>query len=299
VSYCVGQLFYLPAPYPYVNLIVEVRNLCTDSFPQPHNFPLSNIQHNRFSMTLTGVGAGCVQRAFAPAAYVTQAALLHGVMRDAMQREQTCATFCTCHLLLPLSSLIASQLALAMEMIFERLDTMDAECLDRYCEWFAHFLSNFDYKWTWSSWYGARARQTEREREGETVNPCRDTHKDLIGLTSSVGSRPSPPSPTLSAQCSSARPSCASSACPITTVSRHLLSPLSSLLSPLSSHTHQGSIPPELHCMLPPPPAASFRFVTPEVPGAAVAAGVAERVRARAAPEEIVAFLREVRDGGG
>jgi hypothetical protein len=27
VSDCVGQLFYLPAPYPYVNLIVEVRNL--------------------------------------------------------------------------------------------------------------------------------------------------------------------------------------------------------------------------------------------------------------------------------
>jgi len=36
--------------------------------------------------------------------------------------------------------------------IYERLDELDTECLVIFTEWFAHYLSNFDFKWVWSFW---------------------------------------------------------------------------------------------------------------------------------------------------
>jgi nuclear cap-binding protein subunit 1 len=46
---------------------------------------------------------------------------------------------------------------LAIDTLFERADMMDVECAERFCDWFSHHLSNFDFKWHWQKWY-ARAR---------------------------------------------------------------------------------------------------------------------------------------------
>jgi len=40
----------------------------------------------------------------------------------------------------------------AIDIMFERLDSMDTECVDRFSSWFAYHLSNFDYKWNWNNW---------------------------------------------------------------------------------------------------------------------------------------------------
>lgn len=43
-------------------------------------------------------------------------------------------------------------LAQAVAYVYERLDTMNTVLVDRFGSWFAYFLSNFKYHWTWSEW---------------------------------------------------------------------------------------------------------------------------------------------------
>jgi len=39
--------------------------------------------------------------------------------------------------------------------LFERIDTLEVECRDRFALWFAHHLSNFNFVWPWNSWVNA------------------------------------------------------------------------------------------------------------------------------------------------
>eukprot|EP01105_Mastigella_eilhardi_P022254 TRINITY_DN5474_c0_g1_i1.p1 TRINITY_DN5474_c0_g1~~TRINITY_DN5474_c0_g1_i1.p1 ORF type:complete len:774 (-),score=227.45 TRINITY_DN5474_c0_g1_i1:37-2358(-) len=40
----------------------------------------------------------------------------------------------------------------AVDILFDRLDSMDVECADRLSDWFAWHLSNFDFLWNWGNW---------------------------------------------------------------------------------------------------------------------------------------------------
>lgn len=42
-----------------------------------------------------------------------------------------------------------------MELLFERLDTMNTSCVERFSSFFAHILSNFSFRWTWNDWISA------------------------------------------------------------------------------------------------------------------------------------------------
>lgn len=47
---------------------------------------------------------------------------------------------------------IAPSLGRAIRFLFRNIDVMDMELSHRYMDWFAHHLSNFEFRWKWTEW---------------------------------------------------------------------------------------------------------------------------------------------------
>ncbi|KAL9088275.1 MAG: hypothetical protein Q9159_003187 [Coniocarpon cinnabarinum] len=47
---------------------------------------------------------------------------------------------------------IAPSLGRAIRFLYRNLETLDVELIYRYTDWFAHHLSNFDFRWKWVEW---------------------------------------------------------------------------------------------------------------------------------------------------
>jgi nuclear cap-binding protein subunit 1 len=53
---------------------------------------------------------------------------------------------------------IAPSLGRAIRFLFKNMDVMDLELAHRFLDWFAHHLSNFEFRWKWSEWSDDLAR---------------------------------------------------------------------------------------------------------------------------------------------
>lgn len=67
-------------------------------------------------------------------------------------------------------------LALATELLFERIDTMTKSAVDRFINWFGHHLSNFQFRWSWDEWADCLQQDLESPKPAfirEVLEKCR------------------------------------------------------------------------------------------------------------------------------
>jgi len=67
-------------------------------------------------------------------------------------------------------------LALATELLFERLDTMSKTATDRFINWFGHHLSNFQFRWSWDEWADCLSQDLDAAKPNfirEVLEKCR------------------------------------------------------------------------------------------------------------------------------
>ncbi|XP_066930378.1 nuclear cap-binding protein subunit 1-B-like [Clytia hemisphaerica] len=84
-------------------------------------------------------------------------------------------------------SLMPGCVAQTVEILFERLNTMNITCIDRFIDWFSYHLSNFSYKWSWDDWipYVDHSPDDNKVRFiSEVLGKCqRSTYQDKLVST--------------------------------------------------------------------------------------------------------------------
>jgi nuclear cap-binding protein subunit 1 len=60
---------------------------------------------------------------------------------------------------------VAPSLGRAIRYIYQHIDSMDLELVNRFLDWFTHHLSNFDFRWKWVEW--------SENVDGEEIDPKR------------------------------------------------------------------------------------------------------------------------------